>query len=179
MFVSWGIFGMVQIFSTRYLRAYWKTNMWAHRISGTFILIITIALGIVGIKNNGWILVGNSIHNVIGLIVFFATFFVAVGGVFARSRARRLEWKTKVIHRVKGIHKFFGRIMIILGQVSILTGVLIYNSNNSTKSPLGVIDIIVFFAIVLITEIFYRVYLWRRSKPHKIPDATMTIDQFN
>jgi hypothetical protein len=89
--------------------------MWVHRISGTIILLITIALGIVGIKMVGWELSGESPHTVIGLIIFFSTFFVAVGGVFARSRTRRLEWKTKVIHRVRGIHKFFGRIMIILG----------------------------------------------------------------
>jgi hypothetical protein len=89
--------------------------MWVHRISGTIILLITIALGIVGIKMAGWELSGESPHTVIGLIIFFSTFFVAVGGVFARSRTRRLEWKTKVIHRVRGIHKFFGRIMIILG----------------------------------------------------------------
>jgi|LauGreDrversion4_2_1035121.scaffolds.fasta_scaffold1328283_2 hypothetical protein len=48
-----------------------------------------------------------------------------------------------------------GRIMLILAQVSILTGVFVYNENNSTKSPLGIIDIIVFFAIVIIMEIFY------------------------
>jgi hypothetical protein len=89
--------------------------MWVHRISGTIILLITIALGIVGIKMAGWELTGKSPHTVIGLIIFFSTFFVAVGGVFARSRTRRLEWKTMVIHRVRGIHKFFGRIMIILG----------------------------------------------------------------
>jgi hypothetical protein len=155
MFIGWGVFGMVQVVSTRYLRAYWKVNMWLHRISGTIILLVTIALGIVGIKMADWELTGETPHTVIGLIILFATFFVAVGGVFARSRARRLEWKTIVIHRVRGIHKFAGRIMIILGQVAILTGVLNYNDNNSTKSPLGIIDIVVFFVIIFITETFY------------------------
>lgn len=89
--------------------------MWIHRICGTMILLITIALGIVGIKMSGWELSGESPHNVIGLIVFFATFFVAVGGVFARSRTRRLQWKTRLIHKVRGMHKLGGRIMIILG----------------------------------------------------------------
>lgn len=89
--------------------------MWVHRLSGTMILLITIALGIVGIKISDWELAGDSPHTVIGLIIFFATFFVAVGGVFARSRARRLTWKTLVIQRVRSLHKFAGRIMIILG----------------------------------------------------------------
>jgi hypothetical protein len=43
-------------------------------------------MGVIGIKMAGWKLTGESVHNVVGLIVFFATFFVAVGGVFARSR---------------------------------------------------------------------------------------------
>ena len=59
--------------------------------------------------------------------------------------------------------------MLILAQVSILTGVFVYNENNSTKSPLGIIDIIVFFAIVIIMEIFYQIYLRRPSKPFKYP----------
>jgi hypothetical protein len=97
MFVGWGIFGLIQLMSTRYLKLWWRANMWIHRISGTIILIITIALGLVGIKISGWELSGDKPHTVIGLIIFFSTFFVAVGGVFARSRARRLQWKTLVV----------------------------------------------------------------------------------
>lgn len=60
--------------------------MWIHRISGTIILLITISMGIIGIKFSGWELNANSVHTVIGLIVFFCTLFVALGGIFARSR---------------------------------------------------------------------------------------------
>jgi hypothetical protein len=74
--------------------------MWIHRISGTFILLSTIAMGLVGIKKMDWTLSGEEGHYVIGLIVFFTVFFIAVGGVFARSRTRRLQWKSKVIKRV-------------------------------------------------------------------------------
>ena len=99
MWIAWGVFGFIQVSSNRYLKKYWRVNIWIHRISGTFILLITIAMGIVGIYLAGWQLTGET-HDVIGLIVFFSTLFVALGGIFARSRARRLEWKTKVIHRV-------------------------------------------------------------------------------
>jgi cytochrome b involved in lipid metabolism len=54
-----------------------------------------------------------------------------------------------------------------------------YNEKNLNHSPLGIIDIILFFAIILIIEIFYRIYLSRPYKPHKIPDATLTPDEFN
>ena len=74
--------------------------MWVHRISGTFILLATIAMGLVGIKKMDWELTGEEGHYVIGLIIFFATLFVALGGVFARSRTRRLYWKSRLIRRV-------------------------------------------------------------------------------
>ena len=60
--------------------------MWIHRISGTMILLITISMGVIGIKVTGWELASDSVHTVIGLIVFFCTLFVALGGIFARSR---------------------------------------------------------------------------------------------
>jgi hypothetical protein len=105
LWASWGIFGLLQFVSARYLKKYWRVNMWIHRIGGTFIVCCTIALGIVGIKRLGWTLSGEKPHHVIGLIIFFSVIFVAVGGVFARSRARRLIWKSKVVQRVQFIHK--------------------------------------------------------------------------
>ena len=78
--------------------------MWVHRISGTVILLITIAMGLVGIKQMNWELPGTGPHSLVSLITFFATLFVAVGGVFARSRIRGVQWKSKFIQRVKFIH---------------------------------------------------------------------------
>lgn len=55
------------------------------------ILGLTIAMGILGIKNTGWSVSSDpNGHFIIRGIVFVLTFFVAVGGVFARSRSRRL-----------------------------------------------------------------------------------------
>ncbi len=73
--------------------------MWIHRITGTLILLITIALSIVGIAVVGWELNAEDPHHVTGLIVLFATAFIALGGIFARSRTIRLQWKTNTIMR--------------------------------------------------------------------------------
>jgi amino acid permease len=113
--VAWALFGLLQPVSARYLKKYWRVNMWVHRIVGTLILLLTISMGLVGISKMNWELSGDEPHYMIGLIIFFVTIFVAVGGVFARSMTRRLEWKTKVIHRIQGLHKFAGRAFIILG----------------------------------------------------------------
>ena len=49
LWAAWGILGLVQIASNRYLKVFWKVHMWIHRIGGTLIFLITIALSIVGI----------------------------------------------------------------------------------------------------------------------------------
>ena len=103
--IAWGIFGFMQIVSVRYLKKYWKLNMWIHRISGTFILLITIGMGILGIRNLNWELSGREPHYVIGLIIFFSVLFIALGGIYARSMTRRLEWKTKTVLMNKIGHK--------------------------------------------------------------------------
>jgi hypothetical protein len=105
MWVAWGLFGFLQMASNRYLKPFWRVRMWLHRIFGTIILILTIAMSILGIKQNNWTQSGKSGHSTIGLIVFFATFLVAVGGVAARSVTRRKVWRTRFIHKCQGIHK--------------------------------------------------------------------------
>ncbi len=71
-------------------------NTWIHRIAGVLILVITTVFSIIGIKKSE----GRQIdgHYVLGLIVFGATFAVALYGVAVRSMTRRLKWKTRLIH---------------------------------------------------------------------------------
>lgn len=180
LWVAWGLFGFLQPVSTRYMKKWWRLNMWIHRLGGTFILLSTIAMSIVGISKLDWKLTGATSHYVIGLIIFFAVTFVAVGGVFARSMTRRLKWSTKKIHRIQGIHKWGGRILIILAQVTILLGVKEYNEKYSTKeSPLGIVNIVVYFGLLFICEFVFRLYLSSEPAPFKTPQSIMTLDEFN
>lgn len=41
MWGAWGIFGLIQLVTNRYLKQFWRYTMWIHRICGTLILIIT------------------------------------------------------------------------------------------------------------------------------------------
>ena len=104
LWVGWGILGFIQVVSNRYLKNYFRIYMWIHRITGTLILLITIAMGITGIRRLDWQLVNDG-HYIIGLIVFFMVFFIAVGGVAARSRTRRIKWDTKGVITNKFGHK--------------------------------------------------------------------------
>ena len=48
--------------------------------------------------------------------------------------------------------------MLILGQVSIVLGVLRSNEKYGYESPLGIIHIVLWFALALFVEIAYRIY---------------------
>lgn len=79
-------------------------NILLHTIFGTIILIINSLFSAVGIAYMGGASVVN-LHNVLGMILFIGTLFVAAGGYYARYLAQNLEWKSIVINRVVKIHK--------------------------------------------------------------------------
>ena len=70
-----------------------------HRIAGTLVMLITISMGLLGIKIAEWSLV-IGFHTIVGLIVFFVVIFIALGGIYARSRTVRLKWKTNYVLNV-------------------------------------------------------------------------------
>jgi hypothetical protein len=70
--------------------------------------------------------------------------------------------------------------MLILGQVSILTGVHQYNEKYSTEeSPLGIIHIVIFFALLVVFEIYYQIFNFRKPSPFSTPKDSMTLEDFN
>ena len=85
LWVGWGFLGLVQFMSTRYFKMYWKAYMWIHGITGTLILLITIAMGVVGIMNMEGEISAEDAHCIIGLIMLFVTLFIAGGGMLART----------------------------------------------------------------------------------------------
>lgn len=69
--------------------------------------------------------------------------------------------------------------MIILGQVAIVTGVKeYYDIYTLTSSPLGIIHIVVFFALILICEVSMRLYKMKEPNSFRKPEITMTVDEF-
>jgi len=69
---------------------------------------------------------------------------------------------------------------LILGQITILLGVLRWNDKYGDESPLGIIHIVLWFAFALLVEIAYRVYQRRKPLGYVVPGgAVMTVEEFN
>jgi hypothetical protein len=56
MWGAWGVLGLVQLVSNRYLKGGngWRYGMWAHRISGTLTLLITMIMAFLALKEADW-----------------------------------------------------------------------------------------------------------------------------
>lgn len=50
MWASWGILGLIQLISNRYLKVFWMVNRWIHMVSGTAILALTLTYGLLAMK---------------------------------------------------------------------------------------------------------------------------------
>jgi ABC-type amino acid transport system permease subunit len=105
LWLTWFVLGLVQIFSNRYLKVFWKLYMWIHKITGTTILILTITFVVLIIKKEGGSLDTTDPHTTLGLFVMTLNISVTLFGLFTKSRMNSLEWRTQWVLRVKYFHK--------------------------------------------------------------------------
>ena len=54
MWAAWGLLGLFQILTNRYLKLYWKVNKIFHVIFGFGVLILTFVMGLLMIKQMRW-----------------------------------------------------------------------------------------------------------------------------
>jgi hypothetical protein len=67
--------------------------------------------------------------------------------------------------------------MVLVAQVALITGVNHYNERYYADSMLGAVNIIVFFSLLIVIELIFR--LIRRSEIRfKEPMRTMTTEEF-
>ncbi|CDW89749.1 cytochrome b5-like heme steroid binding domain containing protein [Stylonychia lemnae] len=177
LWFTWSLLSYIQMAVNRYLKIFWKVNMWIHRIVGTLILILTIIMSIVGFRNHKHIFEDLSGHHVIGIIIFFSVNLLVASGIIARSRQIRLKWKTSKILIFKNIHKIYGKLMYLLGQVGVLTGILHYNNRIKPETILWLPNADTFLLSGIFVEIMYQVYRNRES-PFKKSQMKITIQDF-
>jgi len=100
------------------------------------------------------------LHAYLVLPILFLVTFLAVGGVFTRSRMRRLKWKTKTILKIKKAHKGLAYSMIGLATLGILSGIYQYQTEiiEENSDAFGLIGAhFVYFTIVTLSlELYHK-----------------------
>ena len=123
-----------------------------------------------------------------GVVILVWVFFMSLWGMYTRLLMNRVKWNTKWILKTKQIHKVFlynarlklqitGYLIIVLGQITVLTGVQAYTSEKHIKYPWGIINFVLFFAIMIIIEITFRV-LNKVELPYKRSNVILSIEEF-
>ncbi len=93
MWTSWGLLGLFQLITNRYMKVFWKFNRLLHALSGILMLIITLTMGILGIQHSyNQILVGW--HYIMGFIVLCLVSLIVIGGIMNSVILNTLRWKT-------------------------------------------------------------------------------------
>ena len=103
MWATWTFFGLFQIATNRYLKHYWQSHMWMHRISGSIILAATLLYGGYGYLKLKF--VKDDVHAPMGITVTCVILFLAISGVVARSRLNRAVENQETQLRIKEFHK--------------------------------------------------------------------------
>lgn len=104
MWAAWGVLGLLQISSMRYLKKYWKINVWIHRIAGSIILLITLILGFLGIRQLSWKVV-DFVHCYLGIIALALSVLIYLGGLFGKIMLEKRTWSTKQLLRIRQGHR--------------------------------------------------------------------------
>ena len=190
LWASWGVLGMMQIVSIRYMRTFTACdkiiknfNMLLHISGGILILVITLTMTVLAIKKYNWALHWNmNLHSAFGLAVMIAVVVITVLGFLTWLSIlfnSNPFWRWVRRFKVKNAHRYLGFALILFSQVTILYGVSIYCYNNHLgDSPLGIINISVFLGIWGLLEARYQIE--KRKKPVFLGESIpMSVETYN
>jgi hypothetical protein len=158
MWSAWGVLGLVQLFTNRYLKLGigWKYTMWVHRIAGTLTLLITWIFAMLALRRKGWeVEVG--VHQVLGVTILSLVTLIVVFGVINRIMMQRLRWRTADLLKIKKGHRWFGYFMLLLTETAIISGSLKYASyQGGVVNVPGLVHSFVFLITIILVESIYQ-----------------------
>ena len=129
LWISWTIFSLIMIISGRYNKGnIWKSRMKIHLVLGFLILILTfIFCNIVP-----WYKKSSTshLHTNVGSAVLYAVIPVVVIGLLSRIMLNKFKWYTRFGLRLKMLHKLLSYLIIIVGNIAIITGIHSYRTSS-------------------------------------------------
>lgn len=161
MWFAWFFVGLLLLITKRYAKKIWKVGHYLHAILGYFVLIVTIVFAL-SITNWGPL---ENIHNALGSLTVIITIIGSLSGTIAAATMRFYngdkEWsKEERVQLVAKIHRYFGYLMLFIGNACIMTGAGHYYGDrlkNDERRVLGIFSLFVFCFLVIICEGIFRV----------------------
>ena len=159
LWIAWGPLALLQIFSGRYVRMYWKVNMWTHIVSGVLILILTSVYTFLAFSYFKW-KIRPTWHDWLGTIDLILIFILDGQGLALRLLQNRLKWRTPWILNLRITHQVLSYVMILVSQAAILTGGLsMVKLGIFVAKPLIIAYLAVFFVFWFFCEGYFQRFI--------------------
>ena len=161
MWTVWVVIALLQIYTNRYWRHYWRWTKTVHAVLGFFSAALVITSGFIALKVGGWTINStSSLHSKLGFAMFILGLLLMLGGIIANIIRQRVNmpWKTKKALIVGKVHKWYGRFIILFSQASVMTGLYHFydhHSNESLGYALAGASSGIFFLLLIIGEVIY------------------------
>lgn len=131
-----------------------------HAALGYFVLIVTIVFAI---KVNGMEF-NMGFHNILGYVCTVVTIFGAFSGMFTAATMKAYKgdkpWSEKErVERVAKIHRIAGYTMLLLGNITVMTGIGYYFNDKlegDDRKIWGFQSLLLFIVLVGVFEMIYR-----------------------
>lgn len=162
MWIAWFWVGMALLVTKRYAKKFWLPMHFLHALLGYFTLIVTIVFMFKVVKWDA----PSDPHEVIGWLVVVVTIPGAMSGVFTAATMKMYKgdkpWTEKQrVERVAKIHRYFGYVMLLLGNWGIMSGVGNYYQYKlfglvEERNNWGFYSMFIFLTLVITFEVIYR-----------------------
>jgi hypothetical protein len=126
MWISWFIFGLVQIASNRWFMHLSQYMPALHTLSGLLILASSFYCVFLLIINFGALYLDH-LHNLVGFIILCLVTLISLGGMATAFVKRSVKWNTKFIVRFKVAHRVFGFLTWLFAIFVTCTGLESYS----------------------------------------------------
>ena len=130
--LAWTYLALVEMYTGRYLRHWWKYRHLIHSVVGTLVLALTLAGWIIMMNVQGWTCSWDNLHVVSGNISTFLIFAMLAGGyvLLFLQKGVNLDWNTKYITLARKSHAWLSYFIVITVQVAVMSGF-----NRRVKRP--------------------------------------------
>lgn len=130
---------------------YWWWRLWLHRLGAFFVLTSTLFYGgyaLIRMKH-----IKDDVHAPLGVIVTVLIVFLVISGLIAVYALDHYDTKDyKLALNYRYLHRAFGRLMLILGHVTVVFGIYSYYRNRDQSSNLPYIAAFSTLGVVIILE---------------------------
>ena len=164
MWIMWTVFSILMISMNRYLRGrLWKFRQWIHTLLGFVVFAITIYFAIF-ILNALYLPISkpemtDKPHAWFAYPTFYLVTLITFLGILSFVMLHRFPWNTRLILRVKFLHKVVSYALILCGNAAIFTGIFSYRtsiySKHPNQIPLELINVGLILFLMFTAEILY------------------------